>query len=48
MSLEIEEGLLKKVKAEAKKRGLKFRQVVKYGLTKFLEEAEKEKQEKAC
>lgn len=38
LSLEIERGLLLQIKLLAKQRGLTIRQIVEYGLLKFIEE----------
>lgn len=42
LTVEIEEQLLEKVKAYAKKEGLTLRQIVEYGLVGFVEEKEKQ------
>ena len=41
IGLEIDAALLERVKAEAKKRNLKLREVFEFGLKKFLQETEK-------
>jgi hypothetical protein len=41
ITVEVEQLLLEKVKAQAKSEGLTLRQIVEYGLTRFLEERKK-------